>query len=165
ANPDRPHARSTAAVRDAEGLVQVQVRHVGAELAHPGQSDQRVQVGPVDVDLSARVVHQAADLAHGVLVHAVRGRVGDHDRGQVVRVLVDQLPQVVQLDVAFAVAADHDHPQPGHHRAGGVRAVRAGRDQAHVAPGVPTAAVVRPDGQQAGELALAARVGLQAHRV
>ena len=63
------------------------------------------------------------------------------------------------------VAAHDDHLQAGHHRARGVGAVGARRDQAHVAAGVAAAAVVGADGQQAGELALAAGVGLQADRV
>ena len=33
---DRPHARAAAAVRDAEGLVQVQVADVGADVARAG---------------------------------------------------------------------------------------------------------------------------------
>ena len=55
---DRADARAAAAVRDAEGLVQVQVRDVAAELARLGQPDQGVEVGAVDVDLAAGVVHE-----------------------------------------------------------------------------------------------------------
>ena len=54
---DRPDAGAAAAVRDAEGLVQVQVRHVATELAGLGVAQQRVEVGAVDVDLAAVLVH------------------------------------------------------------------------------------------------------------
>ena len=85
---DRADARAAAAVRDAERLVQVEVRDVAAELARAGRSPtQRVEVGAVDVDLAAGVVHERAELGDGVLVDAVRRRVGDHDRGEVVGVL------------------------------------------------------------------------------
>ena len=50
---DRAHARSAAAVRDAEGLVQVQVADVGAEVAGPRHPDHGVHVGAVEVDLAA----------------------------------------------------------------------------------------------------------------
>ena len=50
---DRADARAAAAVRDAEGLVQVQVAHVAAELARRGHADQRVHVRAVDVDAAA----------------------------------------------------------------------------------------------------------------
>jgi hypothetical protein len=70
AHPDRADAWSPAAVRDAEGLVQVQVRDVGAELPGPGEADERVEVGAVDVDLATGGVHARADLADRRLVHA-----------------------------------------------------------------------------------------------
>ena len=53
AHRDRADARAAAAVRDAEGLVQVEVRDVAAEPAGPGVAQQRVEVGAVDVDLAA----------------------------------------------------------------------------------------------------------------
>ena len=87
AHRHRPDPRTTAAMRDAERLVQVQVADVAAELAGPGQPDQRVEVGAVDVDLAAGVVHGRADLGDVVLVHPVRRRVGDHQRRQPLGVL------------------------------------------------------------------------------
>ena len=111
---DRADARAAAAVRDAEGLVQVEVRDVGAEPARLGQPDERVEVGAVDVDLAARVVHQGAELGDGVLEDAVRGRVGHHDRGEVVAVGLDLGAQVVHVDVAAGSGLDHDdlHARP-----------------------------------------------------
>ena len=50
---DRTDARTAAAVRDAERLVQVQVGDVAAELARPREAEQRVEVGAVDVDLTS----------------------------------------------------------------------------------------------------------------
>ena len=73
-------ARSAAAVGDAERLVQVEVADVGAEPARPGEADERVEVGAVDVHLAAVVVDDGAQLADARLEHAVRRRVGDHDR-------------------------------------------------------------------------------------
>jgi hypothetical protein len=49
-------------VRDAEGLVQVEVADVAAELARRGDADQRVHVGAVDVDPAAVAVHDGAEL-------------------------------------------------------------------------------------------------------
>ena len=59
----RADAGAAAAVRDAEGLVQVQVADVAAELARRRQADQRVHVRAVDVDAPAVLVHQRAQLA------------------------------------------------------------------------------------------------------
>ena len=100
AHRDRTDTGATAAVRDAERLVQVEVRDVGAELARLGQPDEGVEVGAVDVDLAAGVVDEGAQLGDGVLEDTVRRRVGHHDRGEVVAVLLDLGAQVVHVDVA-----------------------------------------------------------------
>jgi hypothetical protein len=48
---DGAHARAAAAVRDAEGLVQVEVAHVGADDAGGGEAHLRIHVGAVHVHL------------------------------------------------------------------------------------------------------------------
>ena len=165
AHRDRPDTGATAAVRDAERLVQVQVADVAAELARPGQSDQRVEVRAVDVHLAADVVHGRADVGDVVLVHAVGGRIGDHQGGQPIRVFGDLGAQVVEVDVAVGPARHHHDPHARQRRRRRVGAVRAGRDQTHVAVGLTALGVVGLDRQQAGVLALRAGVGLQRHRV
>jgi hypothetical protein len=52
AHAHRPDARAAAAVRNAEGLVQVQVADVGV-VGDARPADQGVHVGPVQVDLAA----------------------------------------------------------------------------------------------------------------
>ncbi len=108
AHRDRADPGPAAAVRDAERLVQVQVRDVGAELAGLREADERVEVGAVDVDLAAGVVHEPADLPDRLLVHAVRRGVGDHQRRDVLAVLAELDAQVVEIDVAVLVAGDDD---------------------------------------------------------
>ena len=100
AHRHRADARAAAAVRDAERLVQVQVRDVGAEAARLGEADERVHVRAVDVHLAAGLVHQVADLADGRLVHAVRRGVRDHQRRDALAVLGELRAQVVHVDVA-----------------------------------------------------------------
>ena len=130
ADADRADARAAAAVRDAEGLVQVQVRDVAAEVARLGEADQRVEVGAVDVHLAAGVVHLRADVGDVLLEHAVRRRVGDHEHGQLVAVLLDLGAQVVDVDLAVVGGLHDDDLHAGHDGAGGVGAVRGGRDEA-----------------------------------
>ena len=52
-------------------------------------SNLRVHVGAVEVDLSSGLVDRAADLGDRGLEHAVRGGVRDHDTRQGGRVLLD----------------------------------------------------------------------------
>ena len=56
----RAHARAATAVRNAEGLVQVEVAHVATELARRRHADERVHVGAVDVHAAAVAVHDLA---------------------------------------------------------------------------------------------------------
>ena len=142
------------------------MRHVGAEPARLGEAEQRVEVGPVDVHLAAGVVHLGAQLGDAGLVHAVRRRVGDHDRGELRRgaasilrsrssrstlpsasqaTTTTRMPAITALAALVPCALD------------GIR--QTSRRGLAVGP------VVRPDRQQPGQLALRAGVGLHADRV
>ena len=77
---DRADAGATAAVGDAECLVQVEVADVGAEVAGAAQPDLRVHVGAVHVHLAAVLVDDVAHLGDRLLEDAVRRRVRDHQR-------------------------------------------------------------------------------------
>ncbi len=57
-NPHRARTGSAAAVRGGEGLVQVEVHHVEAQVPGPDDAQQGVQVGPVAVDQPAAFVDQ-----------------------------------------------------------------------------------------------------------
>ena len=107
---DRPHARAAAAVRDAEGLVEVEVADVGAVVARPAEPHLGVHVGAVQVDLAAVVVDDPADVADPRLEDAVGRGVGDHQRGQPVVVRLGLGPQIGEVDVAALVAGDRPPP-------------------------------------------------------
>ena len=98
---DRPHARAAAAVGNAEGLVQVEVADVGADVARAAEADLRVHVGAVHVDLAAVLVHDPADLPDRALEHAVGRGVGDHERREGIPVRRGLGPEIVEIDVAL----------------------------------------------------------------
>ena len=162
----RPHrhradAGPAAAVRDAESLVQVEVRHVGAEPAGRRAAHQRVQVRAVEIHLAAVRMHDLANLADVRLVDAVRRRVGDHDRREVHGVLRRLRGEVVEIDVALGVGRDHNDFAAGHVRGGGVGAVGGAGHEHHVPVSFAAARVIGADRDQPGELALGAGVRLQ----
>ena len=161
-HPDRPHTRPAAAVGDAEGLVQVQVAHVGADRPGAGQAHLGVHVGSVEVDLPTGLVDRRADLADLPLEHPVRGRVGHHQTAQCLGVLAGLLAQVLLIDVAVVAAAHRHHRHARDHRRGGVGAVSTGGDQTVHPLRVAAGVVPCADGQQPCVFALAAGVGLQA---
>ena len=99
---------SASTVWDCERFVQVEVRDVTADIAVAGESEKRVEVCAVNVDLTARVVNGTGDLADSVLVHAVRRRVGDHESRQIVAEFGDFGAKVVNVNITV-VPARHDH--------------------------------------------------------
>src|SRR5690606_18381307 len=97
---DGADAGPSPAVRDAEGLVQVEVRDVAPELARPREADERVEVRPVDVHLTTSLMYEVAHLAHVLLVDTVRRRVRDHDRRDARAVVGELRAQVVEVHLA-----------------------------------------------------------------
>jgi hypothetical protein len=163
--PIGPHARTAATVRDAEGLVQVQVRDVGAELARLCEPDQRVHVRAVDVDLPAVAMHQPQISRMPFLEHAVGRRVGDHQRRKFVAVPLGLQAQIGEIDVAVGVAVDDHHAMPTICADAGLVPCAERRDQADVRWPSPRAAMIGADREQAGVFALRAGVRLQRNRV
>ena len=121
---DRAHARSAAAVRNGEGLVQIHVADVSADVARRGEADLRVEIGAVHINLTAMRMNDRADVLDRFLEDAVRGRVGDHQAGEVGRILLGLGLEVGDIDVAAFIAIDDDDFQAAHLRGGRVGAVR-----------------------------------------
>ena len=155
---DRARPRAAAAVRLAEGLVQVDVDDVEAHVAGPRVAHDGVEVGAVVVEGAARLVDQPGDLGDVLVEDAERVRVGQHQAGDVV---VDLRPQVVHLDPAALVGGDLDDLVAGHRHRGRVGAVRGVGGEDLVA-GLAAVGVVGAGEEQAGELAVRAGRGLQA---
>src|SRR6266481_8526173 len=101
---DRPHSRAAAAMRNAERLVQIEMADIGAVIAGPRQADLCVHVGAVEIDLSAMLVDDVADIADMLLEHAVGRGIGDHDGGEVIRMLFGLGAEIIYVDVAARVA-------------------------------------------------------------
>ncbi|MNP32653.1 hypothetical protein D3C76_1258480 [compost metagenome] len=75
---NRPHARATATMGDAESFMQVHVRDVGTDVRGPGQADLGIEVGAVHVHLAAVGMNHRAYLADALFIHAMGRGVGRH---------------------------------------------------------------------------------------
>ena len=157
---DRTHTGTAAAVRNAEGLVEVDVADVGAHVGRPGETDLCVHVGAVHIHLAATLMDDLADPLHVLFEDAVSGRIRDHQCGQPILVVVRLLLEVGQIHVAPVVAGNHDHLEADHHRGGGIRAVRRNRDETDIATAAPRG-MVATNGEQPRVFALGAGVRLQ----
>ena len=78
----RSDSWATTSVRDAEGLVEVEVAYISAKLTKLCVSNHGVGVCSVDVDLTTGCVNEVTDLHHGLLIDAVGGGVGNHESCQ-----------------------------------------------------------------------------------
>ena len=65
------HPRSSAAVRDAKRLVQIQMTNVGAVIARATKTDLRIQICAVHVNLAAMCVNDVTNFANGWFEYAV----------------------------------------------------------------------------------------------
>ena len=152
-------------VGDTEGLVQIQVRDVAPDVAVAGVAHQRVQVGAIDVDLTASLMNSVGDVANTRFIHPVRRGVGHHEGCQIVAVLGNLFLHVINVDVTAVVTRDHHNLHACQHSACCVGAVGARGNQTDRAVGVAAGQVVTANSEQAGVLALAAGVRLQRNRV
>ena len=130
---DRTHARTPAAVGNAERLVQVQMTDVGTDIRGSTETDLGIHIGAIHVDLTAPIVNDPADFSDVLLEYAMGRWVCDHERGELIRVLVRLASQVTELDVPLVITGHRNDPQPGHDRAGRIRAVRRRGDEADIA--------------------------------
>ena len=158
---DGAHPGAAAAVGNAKRFVQIEVADVGADVAGGGEADLGVHVGPVHVDLAAVRVDRGADVFDRGLEDAVRRRVGDHERGEIVGVRGGFRGEVVDVDVALGIAGDGHDGEAAHRGAGGVGAVGTGRNQADVAVALAARLVVGADDEQAGVFTLGSGIGLK----
>ena len=146
---------------NAEGLVQIEVADIGPDPRRRRQAHLRVHIGPVEIDLAAAGVDQGADLLDRGFEDPVGRGVGHHQGGQLMAVLRQLGPEVLEIDVPRQVAADRDHLEAAHRGRGRVGPVRARGNQADVAPALAAGRMVGADREEAGVFALGARVGLE----
>ena len=160
-NTDGTHARTAATMRDAEGLVQVDVANIGAEVARTAQPHLGVEVGAVHVDLTAVAVDDFADLAHRRFEDTVGRGVGDHERAEPVGMLGGLGAEVGNIHVSVGVAGNRHNLEARDHGAGRIGAMRRDRNQANLPMRLATGLVVGADDQKPRILSLRASVGLQ----
>ena len=81
---DRTRARTAPAVRRREGLVQVDVQDVGADVTRTRDPAKGIHVRAVDIDEPTLLVHRLRDRSDLRLEESERIRIRDHDRRHVV---------------------------------------------------------------------------------
>ena len=139
---DRSHPGATSAVRNGEGLVQIEVGDVGSEGARPGDADHGVEIRPVEIHLATVAVHDIAHLGDAFFEDPMSRRVRHHDRRQPSVMSGGFVAQVAEIDVAVVVGRNHHDAQPGHGGARRIGPMGGGGDQADVTIALPPTLVV-----------------------
>ncbi len=102
------------------------MHHVGAEVAGPGDAEDGIHVGAVEVNQGAALVDQLRDCRNLRVEQADGVRVGNHEhRGTVVELRF----QIIEIDEAAAIALDRHGIEAGDGGAGRVGAVGAVGDE------------------------------------
>ena len=159
---DGAYARSAAAVRRGERLVQVQVADVRTDKAGICQAYLGIHIGAVHIYLCAAGVYDAADFHYFRFKDTVCGRVGNHQGGEVIPVFFRFGAQVVHIHIALCVAgAGHGSKSrlDGRSRVG---AVCRCRYQYFVAVPLPYTFLIGADDAESCIFACRTGVGLQA---
>ena len=155
------HAGAAAAVRNAEGLVQVQVTHIGPEGSWRGQTDLGIHVRPIHVNLATGFMDPLADILHRHFEHTMGAGIGDHQSGQVCTVMCDLLPDIHDVDIALQIARHRNHRHSRHHRRSGIGPMGAAGNEAYIPVPFSPTAVPGSDDEQSGVFALRTRIRLQ----
>ena len=120
---DRTDTRATTAMRNAKGLVQVQMRNISAKFARCCAAHQGIQIGAIQVDLATMFMDHIAYFPDIFFENTMGGWIGDHQGTQVVRVFCGLFLEVAQINITVFVTPDHDYLHPGHCSAGRIGAV------------------------------------------
>ena len=121
ATPTGPDARSAAAVRDGEGLVQVEVHQVEAQVARADDAEQGVQIRAVAIHQAAAAMHQLNHLFDVLIKETQCVRVGEHHADD--RVIAGGF-QRFEVNVAALIRWDGDNCHAHHADRGGIGPVR-----------------------------------------
>ena len=103
----RPHAETKTSV-------QIEMADVGPVIARTSQTYLRIEIGAVDINLSAMRMDDLANPSNRRLKHAVCRRIGDHDRCKPICDLFGLCFQIRNIDIASSIACDRDDIHPGH---------------------------------------------------
>ena len=113
-------------MRGGEGLVQIDVHDVYAEIAGPRDAYQCIHVGAIHVEHGALGVQDLGRFGDVLFEHADRVGIGDHEGGDV---LVDGAREDFEIDFALLVGTDIFDCVSGDGGCSWIRAVRGIGDE------------------------------------
>ena len=153
-NTDRSDAGATSPVRNAEGLVKIEMADIGADAPGTAQADLGIHVGAIHVDLATGFVHERAYLPDPFLEDTVGRGISDHEGGKTIPMERDLGFEIVNIDIAIRIAGHTDDLHTDHGGAGGIGSMGGNRDETDGTMPLPSGQVVGPDDEKSRVLTL-----------
>ena len=160
-NRDRADSRSTAAVRDTESFMKIEVAGIDAKFARTADADEGVEVGAIHIDLAPCLVDFLADISNRRFKDPVGGWVRDHGGGDAGTVLLKFGIEVSEVDVALVVAGDCNDSKTDENGTRGIGPVGGNGDETDIAMGFTSRLVPSADREKSGIFALGPGIGLK----
>ena len=113
---DGSNAWTAPSVRNAEGLMQIQVADIRTEVGWPAEAHKRVHIRAIHVDLSPVIVNDIADLHNALLEYPMGGRIGHHQGGERCRMPFCFASEVGDIDIPVGITMDGNHFETSHRR-------------------------------------------------
>ena len=137
------------------------MRYISPKVTKTSKPGHRVQVRPVNVNLTTRSMDSCSDIGNGTFIHTVGRRIRNHQRGKSVSSISNLGLQILHVNVADLITGHHDNTHACQHCRCGVGTVCTGWNQAHGALSVTIGEVIATNGEQSSKLTLASGVGLK----
>ena len=111
---NRSHAWPATPVRNAKGLVQVQVTYVPANITRANKTHHGVHVGAIDIHLPTELVGDVADFRHCLFKDSMSGWVSNHAGGKTVASGLSLSAEIGYINIAIGSRPHNNNVQTHH---------------------------------------------------
>ena len=108
ANPNRPHSRPAAAMRNAKRFMQIHVAHISAQFGGPHQTNLCIEICAIQINLPAMSVDDVADINDALFINTVGGRIRNHQCRQIGAMQLGLGFKIRNIHIAQRIAGHHD---------------------------------------------------------
>src|ERR1700730_6445197 len=115
---------ASAAVRDTKSLMQIQVTNIRTKVSRTAESNKRIHIRPVHIDLAPMAMDYLAELPDSLFEDTMGRRIGDHQGAEPSGILIHSFSEIVEIDVTLGIALHGDDLKSSHCCGGRIGAVR-----------------------------------------
>ena len=106
--------------------------NITTKFSWPGQSDHRIKVGAIDIDLPSGIMHSLTDCCYMTFEYPMGRRIGNHYCADVLPMRFYLAIKIFKVDVTVVITGDHDNLHAAHLCAGRICAMCRLRYQTNI---------------------------------